>query len=947
MEYSDSEDMASQQLLAEVQASAKKAMRPPVSSAAQGAALLNAARVAADPPSSPSHIPATIEQGGTASLKGGRAKGGGKLKRPSLLHTDLAKRPKLNLARRGDPFEIQSSPEKAPAKPPAKAKQKASKRSKKPVEDDVMQDPEAASPPPDLESVADAASPTFVETEQQEHVALRIPPFTGESEIPARPRTRKWKPADEDVKSAKRSKSPRVETAAEVQVEAAKDPSESSHRTQRDEPVKRNAGRRAKTPKTATEDATPSEGKEGDEDREQIMSNGQGKAPEVIASDQQHESEEEPPQSAQKPPEQVLESTPPRKPKHRKMRQLNAQIVANGLDIPSDKEDPVNQPAERDRGPPSPDIPRLREKRPRPSKALLDRYGKLPRDHNLRNCEPAHEPAPEPMSAGEAELPRPTQRGGRVTRSSKKAANGIEASQVENEPAESSAQVRQPPSKAKSRAVAMVTRSKAVPTPDASAAAPDASSAAPDPNSTALNANPTATNASSTTPIASAAPNASSAAPDTSSGAPEPSHQDEDDSEASDESEELSDLDELSETASANADGDSGTGIEADNQPDVTGQQEEGQQEAGQPEDDDPRSDLDIVFEFLNSDERSGHCQTAEAIAIKRACKLAREVFEDSETKVEEILTTTRNLQQLLARYGRDADATYQRKLKSDAYAYLFRDLVRHLEGLHDWLRQEYGDIDSSFDALRVIVPFMTSIISLKDHVADWKVTLSNRYQGDGFIKEVVSDVITPLRKIEATSRATLRAMRETAKQERAYEDAVRAVREREEAEQRKYQFEDLKRKKQISWIDLHVCRLQVEHDHRRQHALAMNRKYFDEQMERYVNDMDANGVQFERVDVFKKRVAPPPRPSAFLDQKEWSDEQLSALIEGLTEFSGQSVFHNIFRKYCAYGQPLRQFGVPEITAKAAEVRSQLLTTYQENAWGEVPEWISNIPILP
>ena len=385
---------------------------------------------------------------------------------------------------------------------------------------------------------------------------------------------------------------------------------------------------------------------------------------------------------------------------------------------------------------------------------------------------------------------------------------------------------------------------------------------------------------------------------------------------------------------------------EQDEQQDEEAQQN---QEEGSDYEDAHLPNIEKVFRFLDSGERDGDCRTNAARAVKQACDAARDVFLDSDTTLSEISTTTKFLQTLLANYGMDAelDVEQRKALKIDAYAYVFRHVILHLKALHDWLREDHADLQSSLDAMRIIVPFVTRIVSLKDRVADWRVSVNSRYRGDRLVKDVDNKLIAPLRKVEETYRSSLRSLKETARQKHTHDEALKRVREREEAAERKHEFEELKRKKHLFWVDLHVHRLQVEHDPWRRKALTMNQEYFDEQMARYTNDTDANGVEFERVDVFKKRVAPPARLSSFIDQKDWTDEQMAALLEGLTQFPGPYVFHEMFRNYCGHGRPLRRFGVPEITAKAAEVRSRLLARYQEQDWQNVPKWISKIPALP
>jgi hypothetical protein len=93
------DEAASEQILAESLASASRAPKAPQSSAILGASLLNAARV---------------DFQHSSPLPKARKKANGKLSRPSW-GTD---RPRLNLARRGDEYELHESPEKGSFKLP-------------------------------------------------------------------------------------------------------------------------------------------------------------------------------------------------------------------------------------------------------------------------------------------------------------------------------------------------------------------------------------------------------------------------------------------------------------------------------------------------------------------------------------------------------------------------------------------------------------------------------------------------------------------------------------------------------------------------------------------------------------------------------------------------------------------------------------------------------------
>jgi hypothetical protein len=364
--------------------------------------------------------------------------------------------------------------------------------------------------------------------------------------------------------------------------------------------------------------------------------------------------------------------------------------------------------------------------------------------------------------------------------------------------------------------------------------------------------------------------------------------------------------------------------------------------------------DIEEVFKFLGSSEHSGRCQTEDAIAIMRACQGALEVLADSDSTLDEVSVITKNIQLMLSTYGADSDGKERKSLKVDAYAYLFRQVVAYLKSLHDWLSQEHSNLQSSLDAMRIITSLIVAILSTKDRIAEWKIRLPSRYKGSRLVKDVDTNLIVPLRRLSDLYLTTLRDLRNEARKRHAFEELARARHEREQREQKKQEMEDLRIQKLNDWIELHVCRLRLEPDPRRRQALRMRQEYFDKKMTTWTDDetngreeVDADGFPFSRVDLFKKRVVPPASPSSADGEKVWTDEQMGALIDGLESFAGSDVFRNIFQYYCGVGQPLRRFGVPEITAQAVDVRRRLLKTYEERGWTDVPEWVEEIPILP
>ncbi|KAJ4299312.1 hypothetical protein N0V90_004556 [Kalmusia sp. IMI 367209] len=356
-------------------------------------------------------------------------------------------------------------------------------------------------------------------------------------------------------------------------------------------------------------------------------------------------------------------------------------------------------------------------------------------------------------------------------------------------------------------------------------------------------------------------------------------------------------------------------------------------------------SDIDKIFNFLNGERRGGNCQSDDAATIAQACQAGRRLIMHTNISLEKVCKATNKIIRLLSRYGAGSGEEYLKQLKLDAYAYLFRVVVRYLKTLYDWLEEQYRDVESSLDAMKVIAPFVQGVVSFKDQITSWKVKLPARYKHDRLVKDVETQVIVPLRRVDDAYRAISSRLKEAVQKKLAHEEASRKIRENVEAERQERDDEALRIKRMNRWIDLHVCRLQVEPDLVLRRSLGLRQDYFDSKTGS-IEERDANGVAFERVDVFKKRLSPPAFTNSLDVNKDWTDEEMSALIEGLSQFAGPYVFHEIFKEYCRPNGPLRRFGVPEITAQAADIRLRTLKKFQEQDW-EVPIWINRIPVLP
>ncbi|KAL5440293.1 hypothetical protein PMIN06_009697 [Paraphaeosphaeria minitans] len=859
-----SDDLAEQQIFAEIQASVKKvqhhAHEPPSSSAILSASLLNAARldrrptVAAAPSYSHSHTSHGLPQSGPVGAnRMARASGVGKLKPVGFLHEDRAKQPRRDLARRGDLYELGfSSPEKTAVRPPAKARQKPSdEKTKGRVQRHVSPEFEAHAPltPPETEETtreAPAVSPSVPRThgnhfekvpEMSTETSKVLPsdPFKepGQELLPS-----KRKPRKQAQKTGRPAKSTRKGSAEDETGKAGQSKS-------------RDGPHRAKSPQVVISSAYP-----------HVRSTWAANAKQAGTYPPEHYHQAEPPQSAQKPPEQDLEIRKPQPPKRRKITRLKPSKLMTGLDIQFDSEvDTIesSRPTKQAQHEPQP-----RELASRPRKDNLPQASKKFGYSEIRS-------GPKDGNS-EGAATRQTR-----SKTATKPNDPVSVSTTHSERSKRDTSQRHRPQKS---------------------------------NKAALN---TADNVQN-----------------------EPDMEEEDDPDRV-----ATEVDEAEQSSDE----------------DIS----DGEDDEAREDDEDREHDhnaqypgMDMVFKFLESAEHSGNCRTEDAMAVKDACRIALDLLADPESTLDEVSITTKNIQKSLSKYGAGSDDKQRKSLKIDAYAYLFRQVVSYLKSLYDWLLQKYRVFESSLDAMRIVAPLVNAIVLFNDRVAAWRISIPTRYKGVRLIKDVEIHLIVPLRKLSQAYVTILCNLKDQAWKRRAYEELEQETREREQNEEEKQEMEALRIEKLNDWIELHVCRLRIEPSAHRRHALSMRHEYFDKKVAKWTDEeaegqeeRDANGVLFSRVDLFKKRVVPPVSPCPDDDEKEWTDEQMKALIYGLQNFAGPCVFQKIFEHFCGVGQPLRRFGVPEITAKAADVKVRLLRTYEEREWKEVPKWIQKIPILP
>jgi hypothetical protein len=354
------------------------------------------------------------------------------------------------------------------------------------------------------------------------------------------------------------------------------------------------------------------------------------------------------------------------------------------------------------------------------------------------------------------------------------------------------------------------------------------------------------------------------------------------------------------------------------------------------------------VFGFLDLEKRPGRCQTQLCLDIKSACDKMRTWLPKDSLTLEDAAEKLREIQDLLLRICRVGEEN-RRAVKGDMYGHVFRSLTRLLRSLYSHLNAELDDIMASPECIRMFSHFVHDMLATKGWIADWKI----RWNSDRMIKDVDSFLIAPLRDVETFLNKHLRKLEKGVQDHRALLDFRSQYDEEDEAERAR--LREARNKRYDHWHQLHITRMHVEPDPYRRRTVLWVTKLEEP------GEMDANGVMFERLPVFKNRRTPPLRktPSA-MNETPWSTAQETALIDGLQDFAGQfarvlpgshmltvqpgpNVFHDIFREYCRPGGLLRDFSVRDIVTKAEWIRSLYTKHYQEKGWEE-PDWMQQNP---
>ncbi|KAF1828966.1 hypothetical protein BDW02DRAFT_192311 [Decorospora gaudefroyi] len=386
----------------------------------------------------------------------------------------------------------------------------------------------------------------------------------------------------------------------------------------------------------------------------------------------------------------------------------------------------------------------------------------------------------------------------------------------------------------------------------------------------------------------------------------------------------------------------------------VTDQSDGNAEESIADQDDDSKRDtempgaIEAVFKFLDLGERSGRCEIERASKIMHRCNQSFSHLEDDNVSMDAVIEDADGVRKMLKRASFDVEEKDRLAFRVDAYGHIFRALTLYLEALYKWLLEKCGTVIESLPAVRILSSLIHDTLAFKDTITSWNVSVPQRYKGDRMIADVDEGLIAPLRQADKLFRTHLSQLEAAERDHEQQQKFMRKMKKKAEEQQRTREAEEARNAKWVRWQNLHIARMSCEPDPNRRRRLETTKQDLEER--------DANGITFERVPVFRSRSTPPHHQvQPLLEDREWNEEQETALIDGLKAFAGPKVFENIFERHCrprlhgrhvSSNDPtglLRDFTVTDIVGKARWIRSQSLRVYQDKA----EDWMIRIPILP
>jgi hypothetical protein len=262
---------------------------------------------------------------------------------------------------------------------------------------------------------------------------------------------------------------------------------------------------------------------------------------------------------------------------------------------------------------------------------------------------------------------------------------------------------------------------------------------------------------------------------------------------------------------------------------------------------------------------------------------------------------------------------------------------------------ERYTLLDSSSQATSVNVNldrvlFLRSlcadIVALGEDLDEKKKhrRFSNAYKDH--IEPTRRNIIVPIRSLIETFLLAIKDTRGREEQERR----TRLIREEEarrrQSEALQEEYHRARKRKVTEWRRLHEQRRYAERG-----FLSFAKQLLLAYVEPVDQELDSDGLPFERVDVFaplRVRVGPSPEQMQSARAKSWSFQQEQDLMAGLKEYAGDDVLFRIFTRYC--GNSLTAFNVSDIVTRAADLKERCLLEHQESQQ-TAPAWVQQIPV--
>ncbi|OCL09548.1 hypothetical protein AOQ84DRAFT_19007 [Glonium stellatum] len=278
---------------------------------------------------------------------------------------------------------------------------------------------------------------------------------------------------------------------------------------------------------------------------------------------------------------------------------------------------------------------------------------------------------------------------------------------------------------------------------------------------------------------------------------------------------------------------------------------------------------------------------------ISKECRDTGRVFgqaasgDDLEPDEEPLNSTLANIHDIIN--GLKVNSTNEVKLGlvQDIYARTFPSLVSLLINIIKYYATKVPESSSDeyaldTDSLATVLEFVELILSLEDSVKTWPEKPDTSL---AIVRPIRHNIIKPLRSLARAFSTELRRQRKAVASRRAREALDQEWRQAEEQAARRREDAAKLAARKAHWHVLHVARMWCEPDVGRHGHLHMKSQIDD------AVDLDANGVRFERVTVFKDRDGsswPEQGGGTPLEGPEWTDEQCLALLDGLRVYQGE-----------------------------------------------------------